>query len=181
MELSLMMREYGFTLRFALPWAGLASHELVERLGDAGCDDALIGVGHAGRIALDFVRSAESAREAVLSAIRDVRIAVPEARLIEVTPDIVGLTDVAQLVGCSRQNMRKLLVAGGATVPAPLHEGASSLWHLAPVLRWLASEKRYAIAGDLLELSEVAMRINAALDALRTDDGTQEELQGLLA
>ncbi len=175
------MKEYEFTLRFTLPSAGLASDELVDRLGDAGCDDALIGVGHAGRIALEFARSSESARAAILSAIRDVRTAVPEARLIEVTPDIVGLTDVAEIVGCSRQNIRKLLVAGGAAAPTPLHEETSSLWHLAPVLRWLVSEKRYTIAGDLLELSEVAMRINVALDALRTDDGTQEELQALLA
>jgi hypothetical protein len=175
------MSEYEFTLRFMLPWAGLASDELVERLGEAGCDDALIGVGHAGRIALEFARTAVSARVAVLSAIRDVRTAVPEAQLIEVSPDIVGLTDVAEIVGCSRQNMRKLLVARGATVPAPLHEGTCSLWHLAPVLRWLVGEKRYEVAKELLEVSEVAMSINVALDVRGTDDGTREELRALLA
>ena len=58
----------------------------------------------------------------------------PKPILVEVTPDIVGLTDVAEIVGCSRQNMRKLLITGGARGPAPIHEGASTLWHLAPVL-----------------------------------------------
>jgi hypothetical protein len=98
-----------------------------------------------------------------------------------VTPDIVGLTDVAEIVGCSRQNMRKLLVARGAAVPAPLHEGTCSLWHLAPVLRWLAGEKRYVVAKELLDVSEVAMSINVVLDARRTDDATREELRALLA
>jgi hypothetical protein len=84
---------------------------LVERLGEAGCDDALIGIGQPGRLALEFTREAESAEEAVRSALADVRGAVPLARLIEVAPDLVGLTDVAEIVGVSRQNMRKLMLS----------------------------------------------------------------------
>jgi hypothetical protein len=175
------VNEYQFTLRFMLPSSDIVSDELVERLGDAGCDDALIGVGHAGRIALEFARGSESARAAILSAIRDVRSALPGAELIEVAPDIVGLTDVADFVGCSRQNMRKLLIASNTGAPAPIHEGTPSLWHLAPVLDWLVCEKRYGVASDLLELSEAAMRVNIALGALRTDDVTREEIRALLA
>ncbi len=175
------MKAYEFTLRFVLPSTDVVSDELIERLGDAGCDDALIGVGHAGRIALEFVRSSESAQAAILSAIRDVRSALPDAELIEVAPDIVGITDAADVVGCSRQNMRKLLIASGTDVPAPIHEGTPSLWHLAPVLDWLVREKRYNVASDLLELSQAAMRVNAALDALLTDDETREEIRALLA
>jgi hypothetical protein len=175
------MREYGFTLRFALPSTAMVPDDAIERLGEAGCDDALIGVGCAGRIALEFARSAECARAAVLSAIRDVRKALPEAELVEVTPDIVGITDLAQVVGCSRQNMRKLLVGLGAGAPPPVHEGNSSIWHLATVLDWLAREKRYSVSADLMELSEVAMKVNGALDAFRTDRDTQEELRVLLA
>ena len=132
-------------------------------------------------MALDFVRRSDSAREAVLSAIRDVRGALPEAALVEVNPDIVGLTDVAELLGCSRQNMRKLLISGGTSAPAPIHEGTPSLWHLASLLEWLVREKRYAVSPYLLELSEAAMRVNAALDSLRTDDGTREEIRAMLA
>ena len=175
------MKEYQFTLRFVLPSTGIVSDDLVERLGNSGCDDALIGVGQVGRIALEFVRSSESAHAAILSAIQDVRGALPKAELVEVAPDIVGLTDVAETVGCSRQNMRKLLLTCSPGMPAPIHEGTPSLWHLAPVLNWLAREKRYAVPGDLLEVAEAAMRVNAALGALRTDDETREEIRALLA
>jgi hypothetical protein len=71
----------------------------------------LIGVGQAGRIALDFTREANTAFEAVSSAIADVKQAIPGAKLVEATPDLVGLTDVADIIGCSRQYMRKLMIA----------------------------------------------------------------------
>lgn len=42
--------EYEFTLKFMLA-ADVAVDEIVERLGVAGCDDALVGIGQPGRIA----------------------------------------------------------------------------------------------------------------------------------
>jgi hypothetical protein len=175
------MRQYGFALRFVTPSIEVISDELIEQLGDAGCDDALIGVGNRGRIALEFARNSDSAHEAIVSAIRDVRRVLPDAELIEVTPDMVGLTDVADMVGCSRQNMRKMLVTCSERGPAPAHEGTATLWHLATVLTWLAHRKRYSIPAELMELSEATMNVNAALDTLRTDDETRDELRALLA
>lgn len=76
-----MPGEYEFTLRFAVP-ASVDAASLVERLFEAGCDDALIGSGEAGCIGLRFTREAESGAAAVGSAVRDVRRGVPEIRLI---------------------------------------------------------------------------------------------------
>jgi hypothetical protein len=95
--------EYIFTLRYQF------THDqdmdgLLERLGASGCDDAIVGVGQPGRLALEFAREAGSAQDAVHSALADVQRAVPQAHLVEVTPDLVGLTDVAQVVGVSRQS-----------------------------------------------------------------------------
>ncbi|MNY01102.1 hypothetical protein D3C86_1336160 [compost metagenome] len=56
---------------------------LVERLAEEGCDDALVGVGQPGRLALEFVREAPSAHGAIEVAIEDVGRAIPNARLIE--------------------------------------------------------------------------------------------------
>ena len=175
------MKEYEFTLRFVIPSVESVSDDMVERLGDAGCDDALIGIGQAGRIALEFARTSDSAHSAIMSAIRDVSRVFSEAMLVEVTPDIVGLTDVAEMVGCSRQNMRKLLITCGARGPAPLHEGAPTLWHLAPLLEWLMKDKGYPVPTGLLELAQATMKVNAALDSLRTDDETRDEIRALFA
>ena len=85
--------QYEFTLKFRLPVDGTDMDAIVERLGECGCDDALVGFGHPGRMALQFSREAPSASEAILSAIADVRRAIPGADLIEVAPDLVGMTD----------------------------------------------------------------------------------------
>ncbi|MCZ7665198.1 MAG: DNA-binding protein [Thermoleophilia bacterium] len=174
------MKEYEFTLRFSLPADQAHSDELLERLGDSGCDDALIGIGHAGRIALEFVREADSARGAIFSAITDVKRALPEAVLNEVSPDLVGITDIAEIVGRSRQNLRKLLVSCTSGGPAPIHEGKLTIWHLAPVLRWLVTAKGYSVNPDLLEVSEETMEVNAAISSARADGNTREELRELL-
>ena len=79
--------EYEFTLKFALPANHQLVDDLVERLGEAGCVDALVGIGQAGRIALEFTREATSAKSAIASALATVKAAIPGAKLLEVTPD----------------------------------------------------------------------------------------------
>ena len=56
---------------------------IIDRLAEEGCDDALVGVGQPSRLALEFVREASSAHDAIEGATEDVRRAVPNARLIE--------------------------------------------------------------------------------------------------
>ena len=57
------------------------------------------------------------------------------------TPDLVGITNIAELVKRSRQNMRKLIHADDSNCPSPVYNGSSSLWHLYDILQWL-KEKR---------------------------------------
>src|SRR5882757_1581296 len=118
--------EYEFELRFKLPADDADASELVERLGEAGCGDAVVGIGQPGRIALRFTREAESAKRALISALEDVKKAIPAATLIEAGPDFVGLTDVADMLGMSRQNIRKLMLTHAASFPAPVHEGSTA-------------------------------------------------------
>jgi hypothetical protein len=75
--------EFDFGLTFKLGPGSDDPGVLVERLGAAGCNDALVGIGHPGRIALHFTREAHSVQEAVLTTLRDVKAAIPEAELIE--------------------------------------------------------------------------------------------------
>ena len=175
------MTEHTFTLTFALGARGADADVLVERLGVAGCDDAVVGVGRRGRLALEFSREAENAARALGSAVSDVRSAVPDAVLIEASPDLVGLTDVASLLGVTRQNVRQLIVSCDAPEPAPVHAGRPTIWRLAGVLRWLAREKRYPISPELLELAEATMQVNLAVEARDADPRAQAQIAALLA
>lgn len=97
------MMEFNFTLKYRLPSA-IHDIDLIEqRLGDVGCDDALLGIGRPGRLALAFCREAENAASALASALEDVQRAVPGGELVD--PDLVGLTDATDLLfwdGCTR-------------------------------------------------------------------------------
>lgn len=157
------MEDFSFVLNFALPPGNDNPEALVDALFEAGCDDATVGVGLHGMIGLDFTRSAESAEDALRSAIQDVARAIPGASLVEVGPDLVGLTDMAGIFGFSRQNMRKYATAntaGKAAFPAPAHLGEPSLWHLAEIVAWLRSNTGVQPRDNVLAVAKVAARIN---------------------
>lgn len=160
------MTDYEFTLKFQLPDATEDPEQYVERLIATSCDDALAGIGRRGRIALDFNRTAKSAFEAIISAVQDVRKAIPDAVLIEATPDLVGLSDLAEITDRSRQYMRKLVVNNAETFPSAVHEGNLALWHLASVLTWLYEhQKQLPVDAVLLEVAKTNMKLNIAKEA----------------
>lgn len=159
--------EYLFALKYQLADDDCDADALVERLGAAGCDDALVGVGQPCRLALEFTREAVSAQEAVRSALADVKRALPSAKLIEASPDFVGLTDVAEIVGVSRQALRKLMLAHRARFPTPLHEGSASIWHLAQLLDWLEARGGYQFDRKILDVARVALEVNVAKESNR--------------
>ncbi len=154
------MTEYEFLLKFTLPQTQPDPLHYVDALFESGCDDATIGTGQYGRLALAFTRQASSARAAISSAIDDVLHAIPEAKLIEANPDFVGLTDIAAIMGCSRQNIRKVATHQKSIFPLPIHEGSTSIWHLAKVLEWFQQGGNYEIPHELIEISHETMKIN---------------------
>jgi len=72
----------------------------------------------------------------------------------------VNLTDVAALLGCSRQNIRKLIVENRPVSPAPVYQGQVAIWHLADILSWLQREKGYDVDGSLLAVAEATRALN---------------------
>ncbi|MEO1853063.1 DNA-binding protein [Chromohalobacter sp.] len=173
--------EYMFTLKYQLAGHDSDLDALVERLGTAGCDDALVGVGQPGRLALEFSREADSAEEAVRTALADVKNAISSARLIEVSPDLVGLTDVADILGVSRQAMRKLMLTHRTTFPMPVHEGSASIWHLAEVLDWLKARGDHRIDAGVLETAKVALDVNITKETIRHPVRGHEDMELLTA
>jgi hypothetical protein len=171
------MMTYDFKLTFTLPAAGPVPEKHLKALASNGCDDATVGIGLPGRIALDFSRDAASAEAAMLSAVRDVIRAIPGAGLAEASPDLVGLTDMADLLGFSRQNMRKLLLANAGSFPAPLHHGTTPIWHLALVLDWLQESKARFVEQALRQTAHVAMQLNLVRESKLLDKSMQTKLR----
>jgi predicted DNA-binding transcriptional regulator AlpA len=175
------MNEYDFTLKFKLPNADADLDLLVEALGRGGCDDALVGIGTPGSIAFEFTRAARSAFDAVLSALSDIKKVIPGAKLIEAAPDFVGLTDVADYLGCSRQNMWKLKAGSAFEFPTPVHEGNPSIWHLAEILLWLKDKGSYQFEERLIEIARINMQVNLAKEANGLEPKIQKGMRALVA
>ena len=173
--------EYEFTLKYQLSANDCDHDELVERLAGAGCDDATVGIGQPGRITLTFTREESSAWQAIISALQEVKRAVPSARLVEAAPDFVGLTDVAEATGMTRQNMRKLMITNALEFPVPIHEGNTSLWHLSDILTWLNARGGYHIDKYLLEIAKTVKQVNLAKEAGKIESGVVSELEALFA
>jgi len=167
------MNSYEFVLNFSLPQRDANPEEFLDKLFEAGCDDALVGIGKFGLIGLDFTRSAPSAEEALRSAIRDVQQAIPEANLVQVGPDLVGLTDVADIFECSRQNIRKYAtetVARRPAFPLPVIIGEPSLWHLAEIVSWFNKNTAINAPPNVLEISKAAAQMNYDVGKKRIDE-----------
>lgn len=75
--------EHNFILRYQLDPADAASDvdDILERLGESGCMDALVGKDAPGKIFFDFARSATSLEQAIRVAVADVESAIPTAML----------------------------------------------------------------------------------------------------
>ncbi|ALP63879.1 MULTISPECIES: helix-turn-helix transcriptional regulator [Paraburkholderia] len=173
--------EYTFTLKYRLSAEDCDFDEIVERLAAEGCDDATVGVGQPGRLALAFAREAKSATHALVSALKDVLRAVPTAQLVEAAPDFVGLTDVAEVAGVSRQNMRKLMQSHATEFPAPVHEGSTSVWHLSDVLEWMHDRGDYDIAPEVFEVARSAKQLNLMKEARNLEPKVTRHFNNLVA
>ena len=155
------MNSYEFELIFKVDGSDKNSLDYSDKLYEAGCDDALVSVGQLGMIALSFTREAENAQIAIESAIENVKSAIADAELIEASPDFVSITDVASILGHSRQYTRKLFNEK-SNLPAPVHMGSPTIWHLSEVLNWVKNITKNGInlSDSLLEISNITRQVN---------------------
>lgn len=156
------MKEFDFELIFKLPNSKDNADIYIDKLFENGCDDATISTGKLGMISLSFSRESITAKEAINSAIEDVKNAIPQAFLVEASPDIVSITEISSILGHSRQYTRKLFDTSYESLPAPIHIGNPSIWHLTEVLEWLKNigKSETNITDLLLEISTITREIN---------------------
>jgi hypothetical protein len=174
------MKEYEFTLKFKFSDPNIDPSNYIDALYEAGCDDALIGSGIKGSIAFDFIRESDSAYNAITSAIRDIKSVIPTLELVEASPDFVGISDLANLIGCSRQNIQKMLAKRDSDYPSPVYGSARSIWHLDELLVWLVKHKNYSIDTSLLEIAKTNKILNIANDYQKLDSDILLKLQHLI-
>lgn len=173
------MKHYDFTLKFSFNDASTEPEQYVNVLGENGCDDAIIGIGQKGIIALQFYRLSNNALDAILSAIVDVKQVIPEVKLVEASPDLVGLSDIAELIGVSRQNVRKLMLHHSDTFPLPTYSGKTSLWHLSGILDWFEKQQNKALEPTMMEVARANLQVNLAKDLHLFDSGMQSRLSDI--
>ena len=169
-----------FSLSIIASGLDLNAAQSFDRLFAAGCDDATISV-QKGLFVIDFDRDANSFKEALVSAIRDVRRA--GATIERVEPDyLVNASDIAARMGVTRAAV-SLYAKGkrGRFFPAPVARVTtdSPLWDWVEVSAWLVQEKKLpqaaaeearliremnrAIARSHVKLSDADRKLEAEL------------------
>lgn len=162
-------KEFEFTLLLDGP--GRITRKVEDALFRAGCDDATISI-RSGRMRLTFSRSAPSLKDAILSAIRDVRASGIGATVVRVDQcDLVTQSEIARRIGRSRQLVHQYITGqrGPGGFPPPvgdLSEGAP-LWHWCDVARWLWQNNLLA-EEELRNAQDVAV-INSILELQRQE------------
>ncbi len=158
------MNTYDFELIFKLSNKQEDANIYLEKLFEVGCDDTIVSIGQLGIISLSFSRESENADEAIKSAISDILKAIPDAKLVEASPDIVSISDVASILGYSRQYVRKIFEKDiSASSPLPIHIGNPSIWHLSEVLSWMFDIKKLKkedIPNSLFEIANITKEVN---------------------
>ncbi len=132
------------------------------RLWEAGCDDATISFQN-GRTIADFAREAKALKEALASAIADMRKAGATVERIEPDP-LVSLSDMAERAGMTRSamtNYAKGYRQSGFPAPRVKVTSGSPLWDWAEVAAWLCEHGRLSA-----ETVEAAAAISAANERL---------------
>lgn len=153
---------------FALVLSGISrlTPEIMNSLYDAGCDDATPSIRN-GRMYMTFARRAASLKDAILSAIRDVKKAGIGTEVMRVDEcDLVTQAEIARRICRSRQLVNQYINGdrGDGGFPPPVCELSDKhpLWYWCEVAYWLFENNM--IKEDALVDARQKSVINAVLD-----------------
>jgi hypothetical protein len=140
--------------------------EAENALFEAGCDDATISV-RSGRVFLSFSRTAPSLKDAILSAIRDVKKSGIGADVLRVDDcQLVTQADIARKIDRSRQLIHQYLTGtrgpGGFPAPACHITDDVPLWYWCEVAHWLRQHDM--VKEDVVREAQDVAVINDVLD-----------------
>jgi hypothetical protein len=159
------------------------SPEMEDALFEAGCDDATISV-RSGRVFLTFTREAVSIRNAILSAIRNVKDAAIGADVLRVDDcNLVTQAEIARKIGRPRQVVHQFITGsrgpGGFPAPSCQVEDNSVLWRWCEVAHWLWQNGM--LKENALRAAQDVDTINCVLDFVHKRQVDPEFVQQFFA
>ncbi|WP_275076418.1 helix-turn-helix transcriptional regulator [Providencia rettgeri] len=170
------MAQHTFTL--TLSGVTVDTVGLEDALFAAGCDDALVCY-YGKSVYLEFDREASSLDAAIEAAIADIESAEIPMQVASVDSTLVGLSDIAELAGLTRQAVALLKdgTRGKGNFPAPVQRlsGNSPLWDWARIATWLKDNNRLGHAPELCEKARTLCKWNLVLQNCANEN--VEEIQ----
>lgn len=154
------VKEFEFDLMIALPAGERDEDAMLDALFEAGCDDAIVGTGASGLVALGFIREGMDADAVITEAVGQALSGLPEgATLREVRPDLVSLADVAARLQVSRQALQK------REMPPPSLGGLYRVTEMVNYLEGQPGKIRDGLSGaaSWFAAAPAAQKINAQL------------------
>lgn len=159
-------KTYQFTL--VLKNVHALTENFEDSLYESHCNDALINFKN-GTVYLNFDREANSLREAVMGAIKDVESSSVRPIVVSVGPeDLVTEAEIAERLSFKRQAVslwikRKRRTEHPFPWPVMKLSSRSPFWKWKEVVEWLCDNKLMT-ENDLIENATFLENINAALE-----------------
>ena len=172
-------REYDFTL--VLKGVAELTTDLEDKVFEAGCDDATIGM-RSGRVFLTFARSAASMKDAIVGAICDVKKAgfnVARVAGYELTTQ----SEIARKTQRSRQQVHQWTTGergpGGFPPPVCQITDGHPLWRWCDVASWLYQNNM--VKHEVLVEAEEAEAVNIVLAYFGRSRSEPDLFQGIVS
>jgi hypothetical protein len=161
------IREHEFVL--VLSGVSELGPEVTDALFEAGCDDATPSV-RSGRVYLTFTREASSFKEAIISAIRDVKRSRIGVEVLNVDDcNLVSQSEIARRISRTRQQVGQYVsgTRGPGDFPPPVYglKEGRPLWDWCDVLSWLYRNR--IVDRAVYDASMTVAGINAVLEFVR--------------
>lgn len=174
-----MMEKFEFDLVFSLPDGGEKdAFDLADRVYEAGFEDAVIGTGMPGLLAVSLECEGVDAETVITETARQILHHLPKgAFLRDVRPDLVSLADVAGRLSIQRQSLQK------RPMPKPVTHGLYRVTEIFDVLTQQLDNKpsvRFDIerAKPWFAAGKGAQRVNARLALGDIDASSLEGVSG---
>ncbi|NBC94740.1 MAG: hypothetical protein GVY27_00115 [Deinococcus-Thermus bacterium] len=167
-----MKQSFEFELVFVVPAADFDPYHLSDAVLAAGFEDAVIGTGTHGLLAVEIDADGEDAESVIVETARAITRSLPRgSALREVRPDLVTLAEVAAKLGVTRQTLQQRVMpfatSGGlyrideiwqtlrlaVATPAPGHRRAR--FDLGPARKWFLAGLAARRLNAKLALGEI--------------------------